>query len=72
VLIVFEGVPVNPGDYVIADSSGIAFIPAEKIDTLLDVAEDIGAKEASMIRALRGGLSSSQVMGGDYEDLLKR
>jgi 4-hydroxy-4-methyl-2-oxoglutarate aldolase len=72
VSIIFEGVPVNPGDYVIADSSGIAFIPAEKIDTLLDVAEDIGAKETSMIRALRGGLSSSQVMGGDYEDLLKR
>ena len=72
VSIVFEGVRVNPGDYVIADSSGIAFIPAEKIDALLDVAEDIVAKEASMIRALRGGLSGSEVMGGDYEDLLKR
>lgn len=71
VSIIFEGVPVNPGDFVIADSSGIAFIPAEKIYMLLDIAEDIGAKETSMIRALRGGLSSSQVMGGDYEDLLK-
>jgi regulator of RNase E activity RraA len=70
--IVFEGVSVNPGDYVIADSSGIAFVPAQKIDALLDVAEEIGAKEASMIRALREGLSSSQVMNSHYEDLLKR
>lgn len=72
VSIVFEGVRVNPDDYVIADSSGIAFIPAEKIDALLDVAEDIGAKEAAMMRALREGLSGSQVMGSRYEDLLKR
>jgi 4-hydroxy-4-methyl-2-oxoglutarate aldolase len=69
--IIFEGVHVNPGDYVIADSSGIAFIPADNIASLLNTAEDIGAKEAAMIRALREGLSISQVMGSRYEDLLK-
>lgn len=69
--IVFEGVRVDPGDYVIADSSGIAFIPADKIVALLEAAEDIVAKEAAMAKTLLDGVPVSQVMGGNYENLLK-
>jgi 4-hydroxy-4-methyl-2-oxoglutarate aldolase len=69
--IVFEGVRVNPGDYVIADSSGIAFIPAEKIASLLEAAEEIVAKESAMAKALLDGVPASQVMAGNYENLLK-
>jgi 4-hydroxy-4-methyl-2-oxoglutarate aldolase len=69
--IVFEGVAVNPGDYVIADSSGIAFIPADQIAALLEAAEAIVAKEAAMAKALLDGVPASQVMGGNYENMLK-
>jgi 4-hydroxy-4-methyl-2-oxoglutarate aldolase len=70
--IVFEGVRVDPGDYVIADSSGLAFIPAAHIAPLLEAAEDIVAKEAAMAKALLGGVPVSQVMGSNYENLLNR
>ena len=62
---------VQPGDYVIADGSAVVFIPADKIDAVLDVAEGIAAKEASMAKALLAGVAISEVMGGNYENMLK-
>ena len=70
--VVFEGVRVNPGDYVVADCSGIAFIPPDKIAEVLNTAEEIVAKEAAMAQALRAGQPISQVMGGNYEHMLKK
>ena len=67
----FEGVTVKPGDYVIADSSGIAFIPGDQIEIVLDAAERIVAKEFAMSKALLEGTPISNVMGGNYEHMLK-
>jgi regulator of RNase E activity RraA len=64
------GVTVNPGDYVIADSSAIIFIPADRIEAVLAAAEAIAFKEAAMARALMAGKPISAVMGGDYELML--
>jgi regulator of RNase E activity RraA len=69
--IVFEGVRVDPGDYVVADRSGIAIIAAADIHQLLDTAETIVAKEAAMARELLAGRDVSEVMGGHYEYMLK-
>jgi 4-hydroxy-4-methyl-2-oxoglutarate aldolase len=69
--IIFEGVRVSPGDYVIADSSGIAFIPANKIALVLQVGEEIAAKEAHMAKALLDGNAVSKVMSGNYENMLE-
>jgi 4-hydroxy-4-methyl-2-oxoglutarate aldolase len=65
------GVPVNPGDYVIADRSGIAFVSAADIDPVLDTAESIAAREAAMAKALLAGEMPSSVMSGNYENMLK-
>jgi len=65
------GVTVNPGDYVIADASAVVFIAAASIDRVLEVAEGIAAREASMARAILAGVPISRVMGGDYETMLK-
>jgi 4-hydroxy-4-methyl-2-oxoglutarate aldolase len=62
---------VSTGDYVVADSSGCAFIPADKIDAVLDAAERIAAKEAAMTRAVLSGTAVTAVMGGAYEHLLE-
>ena len=70
--VVFEGVRVNAGDYVLADASGIVFIAPDKIADLLNTAEEIVAKEAAMAQALRDGQPISQVMGGNYEHMLKK
>lgn len=64
------GIPVLPGDYVIADSSAVIFIPAERIDAVLDAAERIAAKEAAMAKALLAGRPITEVMGASYEDML--
>jgi regulator of RNase E activity RraA len=69
--IVFEDVAVAPGDYVVADRSGIAFITPGDIEAVLEAAEAIVAKEAAMAAAIRAGTPMSAVMGGNYEHMLK-
>jgi regulator of RNase E activity RraA len=64
-------VTVNTGDYAIADASGVVFIAAEHIGRLLDTAEDIARREAFMAKALLAGRPVTEVMGIDYEDMLK-
>ena len=64
-------VRVNPGDYVIADGSGVAFIKPEDIGRVLDAAESIAAREAAMAQALREGRAITEVMGANYEHMLK-
>jgi regulator of RNase E activity RraA len=61
---------VQPGDYVVADNSGVVFIPAAEIARVLDAAEDIAAREAAMAKALLAGESVSRVMGASYENML--
>ncbi len=65
------GHAVMPEDYVIADRSGVIFIPATHIDAVLEAAESIAAREAAMAQALRDGGAPSAVMGGNYEHMLK-
>jgi 4-hydroxy-4-methyl-2-oxoglutarate aldolase len=65
-------VNVKPGDYAIADSSGVVFIAAEEIERVLPAAEDIAAREAAMTKALLGGEPITKVMGANYENMLRR
>jgi regulator of RNase E activity RraA len=65
-------VPVLPGDYVVADGSGIVFVAQREIERVLDAAEAIAARERAMMAALREGTPISEVMGTSYEQMLKR
>ena len=69
--ITFETIPVNPGDYALADSSAVIFIAATDVDRVLDVAEAIAAKEGVMADALRLGEPIGAVMGAKYEHMLR-
>ena len=62
---------VATGDWVVADGSGAAFVPAERIEDVLAAAERIAAREAGMTKAVLAGHPVSTVMGGDYEHLLE-
>ena len=64
-------VRVNPGDFVIADASGVAFIPAADIERVLDAAEAIAGREAAMAKSLLAGTPIHEVMGADYEHMLR-
>ncbi len=62
---------VSPGDYVIADGSAVIFIGPNDIERVLAAAEAIAAREAAMAQALRAGQPITQVMGANYEHMLK-
>ena len=65
-------VAVRMGDHVIADGSAVVFIDAGHIARILDVAEQIAAREAAMSKMLMQGMPITRVMGADYEEMLKR
>jgi 4-hydroxy-4-methyl-2-oxoglutarate aldolase len=65
-------VAVLPGDYVIADATAVVFIGAVQIEKVLETAESIMAREEAMAQALREGQPISQVMGANYEHMLKK
>jgi len=66
------GVAVKPGDYVIADNSGIVVIPADRAEEVLPEAENIAAREAAMTHDVLAGKSVMEVMGTNYEQMLSR
>ncbi len=64
------GVHVAPGDFVLADSTGVVFVPAQRAAEVLRRAERIAARERLMVEALRRGERITEVVGRDYEDML--
>jgi 4-hydroxy-4-methyl-2-oxoglutarate aldolase len=69
--VTIAGVKVEPGDYVIADNSGAAFVPVSDVARVLDAAEFIAGREALMAKALLSGQAITEVMGADYEHMLR-
>lgn len=69
--ITVAGVAVSPGDWVIADSTGVVFVAAAQFDEVVSVAEAIAAKEAAMAAAIDAGVPIAEVMGADYERMLR-
>ncbi|KAF4537175.1 Demethylmenaquinone methyltransferase family protein [Lasiodiplodia theobromae] len=57
-----RGVTVHQDDYVIADSCGTVFVPAQRIDEVLEFAERIDRRQSLMVHAVRAGKAVSEVM----------
>ncbi len=66
-----DGVRVESGDLVVADSTGVVFVSSHHLALVVDKATSIVAREASMAAAIDAGAPVSEVMGADYEHLLK-
>ncbi len=66
------GVTVTAGDYAVADGSAVVFVAQAEIERVLDAAEAIVAREEAIAQALREGHPISQVMGANYEHMLKK
>jgi 4-hydroxy-4-methyl-2-oxoglutarate aldolase len=56
------GVTVNEDDYVIADRCGTVFVPAARIEEVLDLGERITRRQDGMVAAVRSGRSVADVM----------
>ncbi len=60
---------VDAGDLVIADRTGIAFLPEAHATSIIEAAEEIMARELLMASDVRAGTAISEVMGATYETL---
>lgn len=60
------------GDIVIADKSGVVIIPQERLEEIVEKAEQIAAKESAMLASIKAGegLGDVDVKAG-YENMLK-
>jgi 4-hydroxy-4-methyl-2-oxoglutarate aldolase len=65
-----EGVTVCPADLVVADGSGVVFLPAGQAEDIITAAEDCMAVEAAMARRIRAGEPASRVLSATYEEML--
>jgi len=66
-------VQVRPGDIVMADVNGVVIIPVEKLDEVLEAAEEILKKEEAMVEELRKGVPIMEVdRKYSYETMLKK
>ena len=66
-------IQVRPGDIVMADINGIVIVPVEKLDEVLDTAEQILQKEEAMVEELRKGASMIEVdKKFAYEQMLNK
>ncbi len=70
--ITIRGIAVRPGDLVLADGTGVVFVPAAHAAQVIQTAEEIAAREAEMANAVRAGQPVSQVMGRNYETMITR
>jgi regulator of RNase E activity RraA len=64
------GVAVCPGDYLLADASGVVVVPRDHAEAVIATAERIVRKERLMAEQVRAGRPSAEVMGRNYEDML--
>lgn len=64
------GVPVLPGDYILADGSGLAIIPADQLENVVAVAREMIAFENGIRDQLNTGVGIATAMSEAYENML--
>lgn len=73
VMVQFHGVQVRPGDIVMADHSGVVFVPIEILAEATAKAEEVYKKEQDMIADLKAGHSILEVDAKyNYERMLEK
>jgi 4-hydroxy-4-methyl-2-oxoglutarate aldolase len=70
--ITVSSVTVRPGDWVLADGSGVVFLPKDHLETVLSQAEQLAAREALLIKDIEAGVPVSKVMSRTYEHMTQK
>jgi len=65
-------ISVRPGDWVIADGSGVVFIAVENLQAVVEQAEKLLAREAELVADIETGTPVSQVMSRPYEHMTRK
>ncbi len=64
------GLRVNPGDLVIADRSGVVFVPVSRAGEVISKAETIASFEKRLLEKVLAGAFPTSVMDTEYESVL--
>jgi regulator of RNase E activity RraA len=70
--ITVASVAVRPGDWVIADGSGVVFLTQEHAEAVVAQAEQLMAREAALVKDIEAGVPVSKVMSRTYEHMTKK
>ena len=70
--ITVDSVVVHPGDWVIADGSGVVFLAQENVEAILAQAEQLVSREATLLKDIENGIPVSQVMSRTYEHMTRK
>ena len=65
-------VTVRPGDWVIADGSGVVFLRPEHAEAIVGTAEQLVAREAALVKEIEAGAPVSKVMSRTYEHMTQK
>lgn len=67
--IVLSGRTINPGDFIVADRSGVVMIAAAEVERVIARAEEMSASERHMRNSILAGDPVSRVMDSRYESM---
>jgi len=70
--VIIGSITVRPGDWVIADGSGVVFIAAENLQAVVEQAEKLVAREAELIADIEAGTPVTRVMSRTYEHMTRK
>lgn len=62
---------VEPGDWVVADATGVVFIAAAQLDAVVAKVNELMAREAAIADALTRGVAAQEALGRNYEEMLR-
>lgn len=65
--VTINGISVRAGDLVVADETGVCFVPSDLIEKVLARCEEIVAGEAEKTRFIQEGVSAGEIMTRRYE-----
>ena len=65
-------ITVRPGDWVVADGSGVVFLGQDNVDAILGQAEQLSAREALLQKDIEAGIPVSKVMSRTYEHMTQK
>jgi regulator of RNase E activity RraA len=70
--ITVDSIVVHPGDWVIADGSGVVFLARENVEIIVAQAEQLVAREATLLKDIEAGIPVSHVMSRTYEHMTRK
>jgi 4-hydroxy-4-methyl-2-oxoglutarate aldolase len=70
--ITVSGITVRPGDWLIADGSGVVFLTEDRADDIIAQAQQLAARESSLVKDIEAGTPVSKVMSRTYEHMTQK